>query len=306
MISCVSTNVAEVRSCNIELSPILPSEYEQSAVCKCPVPNWTTRADIITLSTYQGYEASPESGTAVCAFNGTGYALNGSTTPVPETCLCDFVKPAVAQEDQPLAASTGSVEKGLDSFAEAVAGLLARLLVPGSGSSKSTNMSFPMQETVYCSNPHLERHSALVQTTGTASAGLGTEMSAYTAPSTETPPLVALSNLLQVSTVSGTSSNEGSTSTSLSGMTTATEAGRTSSVANASLTTVTPTKPVTSVTASQTATSGGAPAMRVGISSLLSVAVSCLLFVVRVRLAGMGVMALVHSVSLSYLCSSVV
>ncbi|OOF92800.1 hypothetical protein ASPCADRAFT_8440 [Aspergillus carbonarius ITEM 5010] len=68
IISCASKNTVEIRSCNLLLSGILPEGYEQQATC---------------------YESTPPTGDAVCAFNGTGYTLSKSTTPVPETILCD-------------------------------------------------------------------------------------------------------------------------------------------------------------------------------------------------------------------------
>ncbi|OJJ82452.1 uncharacterized protein ASPGLDRAFT_153216, partial [Aspergillus glaucus CBS 516.65] len=66
--SCLSNTDAEIRSCNIELSKILPRGYEETAVC---------------------YESSPSAGDAVCAFNGTGYTLDGSRVKLDETVLCD-------------------------------------------------------------------------------------------------------------------------------------------------------------------------------------------------------------------------
>ncbi|PWY91364.1 hypothetical protein BO94DRAFT_583982 [Aspergillus sclerotioniger CBS 115572] len=68
IISCVAKNTVEIRSCNLLLSSILPEGYEQQATC---------------------YESTPPTGTAVCAFNGTGYNHTKSTFPVPETILCD-------------------------------------------------------------------------------------------------------------------------------------------------------------------------------------------------------------------------
>ncbi|ODM16493.1 hypothetical protein SI65_08000 [Aspergillus cristatus] len=68
MMSCLSNTDAEIRSCNIELSKILPGGYEETAVC---------------------YESSPSAGDAVCAFNGTGYTFDGSRVKLDETVLCD-------------------------------------------------------------------------------------------------------------------------------------------------------------------------------------------------------------------------
>ncbi|PTU19872.1 hypothetical protein P175DRAFT_0558076 [Aspergillus ochraceoroseus IBT 24754] len=73
IISCVSASTAEIRSCNIELSNILPPGYEKTAVC---------------------YESSPAAGDAVCAFNGTGHTFtHSSQIPVPETILCASALP---------------------------------------------------------------------------------------------------------------------------------------------------------------------------------------------------------------------
>ncbi|KAL2868152.1 uncharacterized protein BJX67DRAFT_380351 [Aspergillus lucknowensis] len=67
IISCSVDGTAEIRSCLVELSRILPAGYERAAVC---------------------YESSPRSGDAVCAFNGTGYTFSGAEVDVPETVLC--------------------------------------------------------------------------------------------------------------------------------------------------------------------------------------------------------------------------
>ncbi|KAL4981076.1 hypothetical protein BDW66DRAFT_146847 [Aspergillus desertorum] len=72
IISCMPQGTVEIRSCNIELSGVLPVGYEGAAVC-C--------------------ESSFQSGDAVCAFNGTGYTLEGLEVNVPETVLCDDTPP---------------------------------------------------------------------------------------------------------------------------------------------------------------------------------------------------------------------
>ncbi|KAI9925527.1 hypothetical protein MW887_005908 [Aspergillus wentii] len=74
MISCASSSFAQIRSCNVELAKILPGGYESTAVC---------------------YESSPDSGDAVCVFNGTGYTLIGSKIHIPETILCDTASPEI-------------------------------------------------------------------------------------------------------------------------------------------------------------------------------------------------------------------
>ncbi|KAL3476870.1 hypothetical protein BJX99DRAFT_257993 [Aspergillus californicus] len=73
IISCTENERAEIRSCNLELSGILPLGYEGAAVC---------------------YESPSRPGHAVCAFNGTGYTPPGTTvtTNVPETILCDNIR----------------------------------------------------------------------------------------------------------------------------------------------------------------------------------------------------------------------
>ncbi|KAL5002879.1 hypothetical protein BDV10DRAFT_181100 [Aspergillus recurvatus] len=67
IISCTPQGTVEIRSCEIELSSILPVGYEEAAIC---------------------YESSSHLGNAVCAFNGTGYTLEGLEVNVPETLLC--------------------------------------------------------------------------------------------------------------------------------------------------------------------------------------------------------------------------
>ncbi|KAL6234918.1 hypothetical protein BDW75DRAFT_240620 [Aspergillus navahoensis] len=70
IISCTPQGTVEIRSCEAELSSILPAGYEGAAVC---------------------YESSSRLGNAVCAFNGTGYTLEGLEVDVPETVLCDDI-----------------------------------------------------------------------------------------------------------------------------------------------------------------------------------------------------------------------
>ncbi|KAL4764666.1 uncharacterized protein BDW70DRAFT_156817 [Aspergillus foveolatus] len=72
IISCTQQGTAEIRSCEIALSSILPVGFERAGVC---------------------YESSLQSGDAVCAFNGTGYTLEGLEVNVPETVLCDGIPP---------------------------------------------------------------------------------------------------------------------------------------------------------------------------------------------------------------------
>ncbi|KAF7160533.1 hypothetical protein CNMCM6106_007988 [Aspergillus hiratsukae] len=57
----------EVRSCNTMLSRFIPPLYAGAAVC---------------------YESSSHAGDAVCAFNGTGYSIDGEISHIPETALC--------------------------------------------------------------------------------------------------------------------------------------------------------------------------------------------------------------------------
>ncbi|KAE8317731.1 hypothetical protein BDV41DRAFT_572610 [Aspergillus transmontanensis] len=68
MLSCVSRTKAELRSCNIELARIIPKGNEGWALC---------------------YETSPDSGDAICAFNGTGYTRMRGTVEVPGTRICE-------------------------------------------------------------------------------------------------------------------------------------------------------------------------------------------------------------------------
>ncbi|GIJ99419.1 hypothetical protein Aspvir_001551 [Aspergillus viridinutans] len=57
----------EVRSCNTMLSRFIPPLYTGAAVC---------------------HESSTHAGDAVCAFNGTGYSVDGKISHIPETTLC--------------------------------------------------------------------------------------------------------------------------------------------------------------------------------------------------------------------------
>ncbi|KAF4174845.1 hypothetical protein CNMCM8927_000998 [Aspergillus lentulus] len=67
IITCVSTTMIEVRSCNTMLSRFIPPLYTGAAVC---------------------HESSKHAGDAVCAFNGTGYSIDGKISHIPETTLC--------------------------------------------------------------------------------------------------------------------------------------------------------------------------------------------------------------------------
>ncbi|KAL7656143.1 hypothetical protein ACMYSQ_005259 [Aspergillus niger] len=72
IITCASQHTVEISSCNIFLKDLLPEGYEEKATC---------------------YETTPWAGDALCAFNGTGYALikkSRDVVPVsvPETILC--------------------------------------------------------------------------------------------------------------------------------------------------------------------------------------------------------------------------
>ncbi|RDH22837.1 hypothetical protein M747DRAFT_363923 [Aspergillus niger ATCC 13496] len=72
IITCASQHTVEISSCNIFLKDLLPEGYEEKATC---------------------YENTPWAGEALCAFNGTGYALikkSRDVVPVsvPETILC--------------------------------------------------------------------------------------------------------------------------------------------------------------------------------------------------------------------------
>ncbi|GKZ79278.1 hypothetical protein AnigIFM56816_003163 [Aspergillus niger] len=72
IITCASQHTVEISSCNIFLKDLLPEGYEEKATC---------------------YETTPWAGEALCAFNGTGYALikkSRDVVPVsvPETILC--------------------------------------------------------------------------------------------------------------------------------------------------------------------------------------------------------------------------
>ncbi|KAJ9365609.1 hypothetical protein C8Q69DRAFT_499191 [Paecilomyces variotii] len=69
LISCLSLSVAEFHWCNAQLVNALPDDFKQSALC---------------------YQSSESAGDAVCAFNGTGYYLDGSSISLPETLLSNL------------------------------------------------------------------------------------------------------------------------------------------------------------------------------------------------------------------------
>ncbi|PYH68568.1 uncharacterized protein BO88DRAFT_463789 [Aspergillus vadensis CBS 113365] len=72
IITCASQHTVEISSCNLFLKDLLPEGYEEKATC---------------------YETTSSAGDALCAFNGTGYAIikkSRDVVPVsvPETILC--------------------------------------------------------------------------------------------------------------------------------------------------------------------------------------------------------------------------
>ncbi|BCS12300.1 similar to An03g04980 [Aspergillus luchuensis] len=73
IITCASQHTVEISSCNLFLKDLLPEGYEEKATC---------------------YETTSSAGDALCAFNGTGYAIIKKSrdvipVSVPETILCD-------------------------------------------------------------------------------------------------------------------------------------------------------------------------------------------------------------------------
>ncbi|GLA77655.1 hypothetical protein AtubIFM55763_009845 [Aspergillus tubingensis] len=73
IITCASQHTVEISLCNLFLKDLLPEGYEEKATC---------------------YETTSSAGDALCAFNGTGYAIikkSRDVVPVsvPETILCD-------------------------------------------------------------------------------------------------------------------------------------------------------------------------------------------------------------------------
>ncbi|GAE00148.1 hypothetical protein AOR_1_1420114 [Paecilomyces variotii No. 5] len=69
LISCLSLSVAQFHSCNVQLVNALPDGYKESALC---------------------YESPERDGNAVCAFNGSGYPLDGSSFSLPESLLSNL------------------------------------------------------------------------------------------------------------------------------------------------------------------------------------------------------------------------
>lgn len=231
---------------------------------------------------YQGYEPTPESGRALCAFNGTGYSPTGSSTPIPETRLCDFVNPSVAQGTD----SKGWVKKTLDSISDVANRLVTRLFPVSFGSSSSAETVSSNQETVYCSNPQPGKNILGQDTTPppAPSAGARTRTGITTkariiAPTdptltaipnpafVQTHSLRPLGHMIEVTTYFGGTSNGYSTMTAVSTSRSATEpnfvntTASTSASAFASLTTLPSNSTITpTITATSTNTSTGSSA----------------------------------------------
>ncbi|KAL4884212.1 hypothetical protein BJY04DRAFT_215642 [Aspergillus karnatakaensis] len=60
-------------------------------VCPAPEKHYCASPSLQGSSIISCYEPTPHAGTALCAFNGTGYTHSGLEIPVPETTLCDGI-----------------------------------------------------------------------------------------------------------------------------------------------------------------------------------------------------------------------
>ncbi|KAL5047654.1 hypothetical protein BDW71DRAFT_206399 [Aspergillus fruticulosus] len=93
IISCTPQGTVEIRSCDIEYRPPL---FPPPLVLATGV-NGLAKANAVDIEQAAfyppSYESSPHLGNAVCAFNGTGYTLEGLELSVPETVLCDDIPP---------------------------------------------------------------------------------------------------------------------------------------------------------------------------------------------------------------------
>ena len=144
VVSCISSTIVEVRSCNIELSHVLPKGYEQTAVCEYSYDIKRDGFDRI------GYQSSEKAGDAHCAFNGTGYSLEyHSTIPVPGTVLCESAHPPVTQKKAASPVKRSS-EDSLDYLLENMLKLDSRSLPSG---SPRVIVSAAADESSPCSNP---------------------------------------------------------------------------------------------------------------------------------------------------------
>ncbi|KAJ9225487.1 hypothetical protein DTO169C6_2220 [Paecilomyces variotii] len=90
LISCLSLSVAEFHWCNAQLVNVLPEDFKQSALC---------------------YQSSESAGDAVCAFNGTGYLLDGSSVSLPETLLSNLEP--LGNPAEPKLSSLGTATQGI-------------------------------------------------------------------------------------------------------------------------------------------------------------------------------------------------
>ncbi|RJE19898.1 hypothetical protein PHISCL_07767 [Aspergillus sclerotialis] len=149
MISCISSDVAVVTSCNIELSSILPKGFGESAVC---------------------YEPTPDSGQAVCAFNGTGYYSDGRSCPVLETALCGNVNPFADEKDHPI--SKRSADKLIDRLPKLVSILLSPVatITPVQIDEDVVKRFLSITSTLRCSNPFSTQGFPPVQSTDTSTS----------------------------------------------------------------------------------------------------------------------------------------
>ncbi|KAH1625749.1 hypothetical protein KXX21_006057 [Aspergillus fumigatus] len=84
IISCVSTTMIEVRSCNTMYSS--PSPFQKETTHR--ISRLSRSIPPLYSSAAVRHESSKHAGDAVCAFNGTGYSIDGKISHIPDTTLC--------------------------------------------------------------------------------------------------------------------------------------------------------------------------------------------------------------------------
>lgn len=121
-----------------------------------------------TILIYLGYEPTPDSGQAVCAFNGTGYYSDGRSYPVLETALCDGITPFANEKDHPVS------KRAADRFIDHLPKLVSRLLSPAATipsvkfDEYVAKRLLPITSTLRCSNPFSAQGLPTVQNTVTS------------------------------------------------------------------------------------------------------------------------------------------
>lgn len=108
----------------------------------------------------------------MCAFNGTGYSIQGAVTQVPETVLCDFVNPSAATKKSDLSVRKRSAEN-IAKMTSMVSDFIAKLLIRGffTGFTREAKpykkRASDKEETANCSNPWSAKDPAVNKATAT-------------------------------------------------------------------------------------------------------------------------------------------